>query len=120
MIIYDFSPCFQSDDRQEMPDRVALYADKIGSFYRAYNYLAAYYGADFPNGLDITYQKAKSFYRKNAKIYISCCWNSITGRYELTITNKSIIKANWKFWKYDFIGTLSDFAVKFKPYREAA
>lgn len=118
MLIYDFSPCFE-DNRKDRPQRIALNANTIGQYYRAYNYCVAFYNARFPNNMDYTFNQAKAFYRKNAKILLSCCWNSITGKYELTITNKSIIKVNWKFWKYDFIGNLTDFALMYKT-EEAA
>lgn len=112
MIIYDFSPCFK-DDRTDRPQRIALNANTIGQYYRAKAYCEAYYKATFPNNMDLTFNEAKGFFRKNAKILLSCTWNSITGKYELKITNRSIIKAN-KFYKYDFIGNLTEFVLKYK------
>ena len=109
MIIYDFSPHIE-DPCKGRPQCIAFEANTPNQYYRAYHYCFIYYGAKFPNHLDPTFREAKSYFRKNAKILLACYWNDITGMYDLVVTTRSIIKANWKFHKYDFVGKLTDFA----------
>lgn len=108
MIIIDNSP--NHENKTGKPGKIAIFANRRQQYKTAIAYFVKYYNAAFPNGGNIDFEAARALLPKNSKIIISCCWNSIIGRYELTITNKTIIKNNSYFWRYDFIGNLTDFA----------
>lgn len=50
-----------------------------------------YFVGEFP-GHNITFEEAKSFYRRNAKIKLQPFYNTITGRKEIQITTAAIEK----------------------------
>lgn len=108
MTIIDFSPVHENTSGKH--GKIALAAATQAQFMRAVAFCKWYFSATFPNGENITFSTAKSFYHGNSKLYISCCWNSITGKYELTTTTRKIMKTNSYFWKYDFTGNLTDYA----------
>jgi hypothetical protein len=106
--IIDFSP--YHENKTDRPDRVAFETRCASQYRRAVEFCEYYFNASFPNGLRPKFDEARHFYHGNALMYIACHWNTITNRYEITTTTAGIIKANRKFWKYDFVGKLTDFA----------
>lgn len=107
MIVKDFSP--YKENKTGFKDKIAIYANRPQTFNTAVSYFKKYYNATFPNGANCTFEEAKKRLPKNSKVILSVCYNSILGKYDLQYTNKTIIKANSYFWRYDFIGTLTDF-----------
>ena len=76
------------------------------------------WASDFGN-VDIPFEKAKSFYRGNAKIYIHCFHNPLTNKHEMQITTKTHIDRNLanlkaiKPWiKYSLVQTDYGFYIK--------
>lgn len=109
MIIQDFSPYHPNTSKK--PNRIAININTPVQYKRAIEFSKYYFNASFPNGMTAPdYITAKSYYHGNSKIYLSVCWNTITGKYESQITSRKIIKADSNFYKYDLIGNLTDIA----------
>ena len=118
MNIIDFSP--NHENKTGLPERIALVANTGSQYTRAIDFCKYLFGACFPNEIKLDYVTARSYYHGNSKLYISCFWNSITGKYELATTTAGIIKTNKSFWKYDFIGLLTDYCKQFDGRRANA
>ena len=109
MYIIDFSP--NHENTSGKPDRIAIEANTSHQYRKALDFAQYYFSATFPNGCKAPdFATAKSYYHGNSKIYLSIFWNTITGKYEMQVTSRKIIKANNSFWKYNHIGKLTDIA----------
>ena len=51
------------------------------------------WGFRFPNGIPITYDAARKWYRGNSKMLLHIFYNSITGKHEMQITTATIQKS---------------------------
>lgn len=108
MLIIDHSP--NIPNKTKLPERIAITANTPSQYKKAVEFCKYYFRACFPNSIELDYKKARTYYHGNSKIFISCFYNSMIGKYELAITTAGIIKANRSFWKYDFCGNLTDYA----------
>ena len=106
MMIYDYSPCKPNTSNKD--NRVAIFANTPTQYRKAVEFFRYFFKADFVCGND-DFKTAKKYLPKNSKVILTCYYNDMTGKYEIHYTNKSIIKHN-RFFKYDFIGNLTDYA----------
>ena len=108
MYILDFSPHHTNTSGKH--NKIALNANTRTQYTRVYRFMKAYFDADFPNGLTADYKTARNTLHGNSNILLECYYNSILDRYEIHFTNKRIMRNNQKYFKYDFVGNLTEYA----------
>ena len=109
MIVRDFSPYIENKTGKD--DNILLHANMAMQFNEAVSFCKKYFNASFPceNIVAYDFKKCKSYFHRNAKMLLHCFYNTITGKYDLQVTTKSIQKT-YKGEKYNFIGNLTDYA----------
>lgn len=110
MKVFDFSP--HHENTTGNPERVALDAHTPQQYSRALAFFKCYFSASFPNPETMpepSFQTAKKYYHGNAKIFLSCAYNDIIGKYEITVTTRGLMKKCAGYYPYNFIGTLTDY-----------
>lgn len=108
MIIYDFSPYKENTTGKD--NDILLNVNTLSQYNRAVSFCRYHFGATFPgeNIVSYSFDRFKKHFHGNSKLLLHCFYNTITGKYDMQITTKTIEKT-YKT-KYDFVGNLTDYA----------
>lgn len=108
MLVLDFSPYKENATGKD--NDILLNINTRSQFNKAVEFCRYYFGATFPgeNIVNYSFDKFKSHFHGNSKLLLHVFYNTITGKYDMQVTTKTIEKT-YKT-KYDFVGNLTDYA----------
>ena len=108
MVVLDFSPYKENTTGKH--NDILLNVNTLTQYNKAVEFARYYFNASFPgeNIVKYSFDRFKKHFHGNSKLLLHIFYNTITGKYDMQVTTRTIDKT-YKT-KHDFTGNLTDYA----------